>query len=242
MKTKEQKTALIMSGVFSLTYILSFLLYYVSTYVSSSAAVYFISSYFGEITGIIISSVTVMLMFVAYCDAGWRRAVIRGTFYSLCTLLYSFPYYTFEHAVEGHEISAVLLFSMLESLLFLVLTFIKYLGLFFLMIFVMRIFGNRKISDGYDIRSSLYDRCAFDFSSPLSIGIFSSALAVFIYKLAFEIFDTVKFLLNYSESYTAGEILLMLFRYIFILAMLLISQYVAFFVKNIFIKKTEKEL
>lgn len=235
--TKKNKFTLIFLAIASGANILRFLLYYISTYVTENAAMVYISSYFSEITYILLPLVTAALIIIPYAKHGIGRALLCAIPFSLTEILYLFPYRAFELAYSGYEITETLLFSFVITLITAILNYIKTALLLFIIIFLTRIFAKSQGSKKYSLESALADKDPFDFSKPLTRGIFGASLTVFAFTTVSEIIDTVSFLLNYSGTYRAGEVIYMLFRYIFILAMLIISHAAAHYAKR---KATEK--
>ncbi len=230
MKIKEEKIGPVSIGALIFIYIISFLLNYIALYISSGTAMLFISSYFSEVCRIIISPTAAVLMLFAYCKGGIRSAILRGIFFSVCTVIYTAPSSALNYAYSGYEITDVLILSLLNSLLSAFYSVITYSLLFLIMLLILKRCGNG------DVKAELECARALDFSSPLSLAALSACGCVFVYGLIREIIDTVEFLIKYSESYTAAEIFTMLIRYVFILAMVFISYFITFSIKNLFIE------
>ena len=216
--------------------ILRFLLYYISTYITESAAMIYISSYFSEITYMLFPLITAAFIHSTYKKHSFGKAMLLAIPFSLVEILYLFPYRACELAYDGYEITVTLLFAILIALITVILNYAKALFLLFIIIFLTRIFAKPKSKRKNDLNDSLADCGAFDFSNPETKGIFAASLNVFILSLISEIIDTVSFLLSYSGTYRTGEILYILFRYVFILAMLIISHALAYYIK----KQSEK--
>ena len=216
--------------------ILRFLLYYISTYITESAAMIYISSYFSEITYMLFPLITAAFIHSTYKKHSFGKAMLLAIPFSLAEILYLFPYRAFELAYDGYEITVTLLFAILIALITVILNYAKALFILFIIIFLPRIFAKQKGKTKFHVKGELSDGGAFDFSNPEAKGIFGASLTVFIFAVISEIIDTVGFLLNYSGTYRASEILYILFRYIFILAMLIISHATAYYAK----KQTEK--
>jgi hypothetical protein len=72
----------------------------------------------------------------------------------------------------------------------------------------------------------------FDFSTPSAIGIFSGCFLLFLYNLIREIIDTIDFLGYANGFYESSEIIYMVAKYVFILAMLLVSYFSAYKLKQ----------
>lgn len=232
----KNKLAYILVAIMAGVNILRFLLYYLSTYILESAALVYISSYFSEVTYMLLPLITAAFILRSYMKSGFGKAMLYALPFCVTEILYLFPYRAFELAYEGYEITATLLFAILITLITVILNYAKTLFLLFIIIFLTRIFAKPKSKRKNDLNDSLADCGAFDFSNPETKGIFAASLNVFILSLISEIIDTVSFLLSYSGTYRTGEILYILFRYVFILAMLIISHALAYYIK----KQSEK--
>ncbi len=230
--TKKNKFTLIILAIASGANILRFLLYYISSYVTQSVAMVYISSYFSETVYMLLPLVTAALIITPYAKHGIGRALLCAIPFSLTEILYLFPYRAFELAYEGYEITETLLFSLVITVITVILNYAKTALLLFIIIFLTRIFAKPRGNEKFSFKSAIYESCAFDFEKPLTKGIFGAALTVFIFATVSEIIDTVSYLLNYAGTYRASEILYILFRYIFILAMLIISHATAHYVKR----------
>lgn len=228
----KNKFTLILLAIASGANILRFLLYYISTYVTESAAMVYISSYFSEITYMLLPLVTVALIITPYAKCGVGKALLCAIPFSLTEILYLFPYRAFELAYSGYEITETILFSVFITLITVILNYIKAALLLFIIIFLTRIFAKLQRVKKYSLESALTDKDPFDFSKPLTKGIFGASLTVFAFAVISEIIDTVSFLYNYSGTYRTTEIIYMLFRYVFILGMLIISHVTAHYVKR----------
>ena len=71
-----------------------------------------------------------------------------------------------------------------------------------------------------------------DLGNPVTAGLFSASAAMFVYKLVSEIIDTVSFINEVDGYYETGEIIYIVFRYFFLLAMLFVSHFAANYAKN----------
>ncbi len=231
MKLKNKPTYIFFAVTAGVN-IFRFLLYYISTYVTESEAMIYISSYFSEISYMLLPLITSAFALCTYKERGFGKAMLVAIPFSITEFLYLFPYRTFELAYQGYEITVTLLFAILIALITIILNYLKALFLLFIIIFLTRIFAKRNSKAKSNFKESFSGGGAFDFSPPETKGIFGASLTVFIFAITSEIIDTVSFLINYSGTYRTSEILYMLFRYIFIFAMLIISHALAYYVKS----------
>ena len=232
MEIKKKNAFLILIGILSITNIICFVLYYVSSFLASSAVLLYVYVYFSEIAMIHLPLICAAFTLTVYAKQGINKALLYAIPCSLCAFFYTFPYRAFEFAYEGYEITATLLLALLETLLTVIVNYIEITVLLLLIIFVTKIIAKSKGIPNFNFNAALSEKETFDFDKPLTAGIFSAACAVFVYSLIIEIIDTVSFLINYSGTYRIGEILYILFRYVFILGMLIISHALTHYAKR----------
>ena len=232
MEIKKKNAFLILIGILSITNIICFVLYYVSSFLTSSTVLIYAYVYFSEIAMIHLPLICAAFTLTVYAKQGINKALLYAIPCSLCAFFYTFPYRAFEFAYEGYEITATLLLALLETLLTVIVNYIEITVLLLLIIFVTKIIAKSKGIPNFNFNTALSEKETFDFDKPLTAGIFSAACAVFVYSLIIEIIDTVSFLINYSGTYRTGEILYILFRYVFILGMLIISHILTHYAKR----------
>lgn len=235
--TNKKKTAVTLISVSA--FILAFALYYLSGFIFESAALYYIHFFFKDALDAIFPIIALSLILPSFINRGYKGSLLSALVYSCVTLIYTFPAYIFEYAYAGYEIGDVLILSLLFSLLSYVTVYATIALLLILTVFVTKFCVKKKGKSNVNVKLALDKRFdLFDFSEPVSIGLIASSFAVFIYKLALEIYDTVLFLVNYSGTYTFGEIIYLLIRYIFILVVFICSYLASYKIKDVLSKKT----
>lgn len=232
MGIKKKNAFLILIGILSITNIICFVLYYVSSFLNSSAVLIYAYVYFSEIAMIFLPQISAAFTLTVYAKKGINKALLYAIFCSLCEVFYIFPHRAFEFAYEGYEITSTLILSLFETVLTVTVACIEIIVLLLLIIFVTKIIAKYKGILNFDFNAALSEKEPFNFDKPLTAGIFSAACAVFVYSLVIEIIDTVSFLVNYSGTYRIGEILYILFRYVFILGLLIISHIITHYLKH----------
>lgn len=230
MMTNKNKFPAIFLAIASGVHLVRFLLYYISTYLAQSVALTYISLYFSEIVYLFLPLLTAALLIKPYADGGFPKSLILAIPISLAEIIYILPYRLFELAYQGYEIGETLFFSIIITLITLMLNYLRLLLLLSIIIFLTRLFAKSQKQKASAFAPSLEDKDPFDFSRPLTKGIFGASLTVFAFALISEIIDTVNFLLVYSGNYRMSEVLYMLFRYVFILAVLITSHVFAHFI------------
>ena len=241
MYINEKHVAGKMTAVFTTVNFLSFLLYYFTFYViKTQVSLHYLFYFFNELVRTLLPIIAVLASFITFTMRGFRRASLHALLFTLSWIINLFPYYAFEYAYQGIEISAVLTFALIHTLFMILVIYIEIIVLLLLMIFVTEKIGKISFAN-YDRRSSLFERDIFDFSKPLCAGILSVSAAVFIYNLICEIIDTVSFIKDVYGIYDAKEIIYMVFKYIFIMIMFVLSYFTAHFVKSRLIRDRTKK-
>ncbi|MBO7304375.1 MAG: hypothetical protein J6V09_04065 [Clostridia bacterium] len=233
MKINEGRAAMRFALIALSVNLFSFLFYYLSTYVTDSTVLAYASLYFSEIASLLLPIACAAALTVTYVERGVNFSFLRALIYALTFIPYAFPYYAFENAYLGYTIDEVLLFSLLQTLLSLVIAYLKIAVLLLVMIFATRFFAKRQKRRGGELEATIPANRAFDLSIPESAGVMVASFISFIATLIPEIINTVDFILDYAGTYRAGEIAYIGFRYVFILAMLLLSQWTAFLVREL---------
>ena len=210
--------------------ILTFLVYYTVFYLISNNAALYVFYYFTEILNTLLPLITATALFTSYAECGLNKCLLHALFYSLCWVPNLFPYYSFEYAYQGIEISAVLTFATIHTLFMVIVMYIEITVLFLLMIFVSEKIARGKTSaQGESAKVKINPT---DFSNPKTLGIFSACAAMFVYNLVCEIIDTVSYIREVEGIYQTGEIVYILVRYIFILLLLIGCHFATVFAKN----------
>lgn len=219
----------------SLLNLFSFLVYYLTEVSLPSEASYYVRSYYEETADVLFPLFAAVSLYIIYSARGIRSAVVSAILYSLTHFIHYFPYYSFAYAFAGAYIDEVFYYSTLAAFIAIGIELSKTVVLFFLILVFTRIAAKKvKLSKKrYD--GILENRAALDFAAPITVGFFASALLIFLYKLGFELYSTITFIIDVSYSYsivTTGEVLYIAFRYVFILLLLLLGHFGAFFVKE----------
>ena len=172
------------------------------------------------------------MLSVYAAEEKFKKPLLHALIYALTWFITLYFEYFIAFCYSGYEVVYSLLISVLWALLMTVAMYAEITVLFFIMIFAMRIFASKRYGDGHGIGEYMPFKSAFDFRDPVAVGIFSAATALFLYNLGMEIANTVNYIASCAGIYTAGEIFYLVFRYLFILATLLLSHFVSFTVKN----------
>lgn len=232
MSNNETKYSILTAAIFSAAELTAFILSRIAASASRGTVLLYISAYVAETVKILMPVTASVAMLTAYCRRGVRSALFRALPLCAGILFYGIPYAALSAASASYGTAEALLYAAIYGAVAFLTVYASSAALFLLSLSVSGAVAKRRGIDG--IKSS-YDTLmpSFDLAEPLSAGIFASAFAVFLYKLISEIIDTVEFIKEYGETYTVGEIGYMTFRYIFLLAMLLLSSAAAFRFKKL---------
>lgn len=222
-----KKTALFLA----LINVLAFLVYYTVFYVWKNQPTLYVFYYFTEIVNILLPILAATALFISYAKHGVNKSLLYSLYFSLTWILHLFPYYAYEYAYQRLDFEAVLAFAALHTVFMIIVVYIEITVLFLLMIFVTEKIAKKKY--GSFNKEIIFERTRFgDFDNPVSVGLLSASLAMFVYNLSSEIIDTVSFIRDVWGYYETGEIIYIVFRYFFILAMLFVSHLAANYAKK----------
>lgn len=137
---------------------------------------------------------------------------------SLTRIFYIIPYSYLYFEYTWYDTRESLLLALAQGALDFLLTLVIVLLLSLAAAFL---FSHTK---GADEKKSF---ALFDFSSGYVRAAFAMSLAVFLYDLIGEVIKTVDYLIEYAGTYRTGEIIYIIFTYLFMLVMLLLMHTVS---------------
>ena len=236
MNTNKKTVKIAAAAILALS-LLSAVARYICTYHVKNGILTEVSGIFGMITETVLPLLAAVAMLAAYAECEtYKRPLIHNLIYSASWLLPLFLERFSEYSFSGYEVGYALMISLIWGVLASIMIYAEHTVLFFIIIFATRIFANKCCGGFSGIKEYVHSDTAFDFSNPVTVGIFSAAAALFFYNLGTEIANTVSFILTSSGIYTAGEILYLVFRYVLILALLIFSHLASHLGKTFFIK------
>lgn len=219
-------------GMLWLVNVISFLIYYLTTYVIEGAVAAYFFYFYTEIVRIIIPIASAVAVLVTFAASSVPKCLLLTLYCTLPWLIYLLPYNAYKYAYGGLVIEDVIYYALIETafvlfmlyLLTLFLTLIMATAAYFFMRTKKMPFKRSAILSGSD---------PLDFSTPSAIGIFAGCIPLFLYNLIKEIVYTVDFIGYADGVYETGEIIYMVIKYVFILGMLLLSYFTAHKLKKI---------
>lgn len=231
MNKTKKKTLLYGLLISAGVHILLYFLYYVPNYVYANNVFFYItyfSSLFIEST-LPLASAT--LLFACFSTRG-RIPFGASAIIALPRILYFLPYSYLESFYAGNDTPSALLLALFSTVLYTLFFYGEIILTYFVISFIIGKLSSSKRKPDFNLRVALLEKNPFDFSSPTVIAFFAAASVRFVYNLITEIYDTVVFLVNFSATFSIGEIIYMVGSYLFILATLLLSHLIAFKIKR----------
>ena len=226
----KKKFFLILTGIFAIANFFLFILYYISSYLFSNSITLYLYTFMSDFILTAMPLTAGAIIATVFAKRGVKSTFLYAVPFALTQVIYHFPLYAFEYAYAGYYISDVMLISALTALFSTLSLYIEVLLLSVLIIFVTKSFARKKDTD---YKAELLEKSEiFNLSSPVSKGIFAGALVLFIYNLALEIKDTVIFIGESAGIMTFGEIIYITVRYLFLMAVMIGSSFIANFGKN----------
>ena len=195
-----------------------------------------------------------VLLCQRYAFFGLKKTLTAGLKLSAASLIYTIPFCYLYAMSNGAYTVEALLWGAFVSLIYAVILYLQSLIMFVIIKKTVCYFkAKAALSELPPIKSvnskkalmkehvakaekslakNLSAGGAFDFSSPGTLGVFFASLFNFAIYLVKEIIDTASYLKEYAGTYRTEEIGYMLFRFIFILALLFICHAVCHFAKS----------
>ncbi len=265
MPTK-QKNKLV--TVFAVTNLILFLIFFLPFYVfeveSDAEVIGYIISIVQEI-GLywLLPSSAAVYMLLLYTQNGIKKPLISAIPLALTSLIYTVPYYYLVGIIIGYDSIESLWFLLLVSFVYVTLFYAITVILFFIgkEIFIKNLAKN-KIADLPPLvrqnitKKNLKDarKCAieqsfnsfsegktFDLSAPSTLSLFMISFTIFLFHLIIEIYDAYTYFTQNVGNYSGDMVAYTVFRFLFILLMLFVTQAVNSFAKKRLLIPTSAE-
>ncbi len=229
-----------------------FLIFFIQNYVIEAHLEYieYAASFIGKFVDFALPPIAAALLLFPYLKNGIRDALIKAIFLALPRIIYLFPYNYLYHTAGGYEPTKAIYLSALLTVLGVALAWAHIVILFLLIrMTAIRSIAKSLASDlppsvsktmPVDLRKKLNQEAkislgtninftgAFDFSVPLTVGIFAAAFGEFIVNLMREIIDTVTYLVNFAGYYRIGETIYITLGFVFLIIELLTVHLIAY--------------
>lgn len=226
-------TALILTAV----NLAVFFIVYVANYLLDSAFLVYFSMFTSEFLNSAFPIAAAALSVVIYSKATAPYAFAIAAAVVASRAAYFYPLAYLDCVAAGYVTAEALLLAILNTLLSLLVIYLEVMLISTLIVFLTTkiAMAKDKKRRGPILSEELSVKEPLDFSHPAAVAHFSGACVIFLISLVTEIVSTVKFLIDFSGTYRASEIVYMSFRYVFILITLILSHILAFFVKNVWL-------
>ncbi len=254
IKLGIKEFALIFSALNLIVFLMYFVPYYVLENDEISLAYEYFRLYAGEIILWILPVATAAFLVVHCVKESTKKALSSALLISLPNLVYTLPFYYLLGIEHGSDTPESLGMSLLVSAGYFVIFFVHTLVLYLIIRRSLIFFTAKELSRAMPPKyasnptSEMWRDCltqatntlpekisegkALDLSHPTSLAFFFASLFEFTIYFSIEIFNAVSYLVNYSGGYKSGEIAYMIFRFIFVLAMLFLSLAISQIVKR----------
>lgn len=195
-----------------------------------------------------------VLMCQKYASFGLKKTLTAGLKLSAASLIYTIPFCYLYAMSNGAYTVEALLWGAFVSLIYMIILYIQSLIMFVIIKRTVCYFNAKAaLSELPPLKSDSSKKAfikehmekseknlakilssgdTFDFSNSGTLGVFFASLLNFTIYLVKEIIGTASYLKEYAGTYRTEEIGYMVFRFIFILALLFICHAVCHFVKS----------
>jgi len=244
---KKRITVGRLSLCYLVTYFLLFLLFYIPNYafLTTDVTVDYIRHFLTELANFLLpvyAAVTVLNV----AGGRLRPSLLCSLRLAATHAIYLLPYYYLYMLAYGFDSIEAISISLLITLLGVAANTLHILLFSYAILYTMRyrlikdfrmgmpterqkdkltVDQSRRLSE-----MALSERTSknpYDLGVTKNLGIFVAVMLQLMISLGFELYDTVSFLLSYAGSYRISEIIFITLSYTFILATMLITQYVA---------------
>lgn len=228
-------------------YFLLLMLYYLPYYIiepkNLTEGTVYLFTYAEEIYGWVLACAFSSVAFLHCLDKGIKKSVFPLLLLSLTRAVYTLPYYYLIALDFGFDSVEGLLISLAASVVDVLLLFIKTVAVCFIAGVISASYKAKSfkrealLSVKGSLSQDISPAPAFALSDNISVAMLSVCAIEFIYKLALEIYNAISYIIEFSENYRSNEIIYMVFRFIFILLIFLLSHFICSKIKNALIKQ-----
>ena len=264
--TKTKKLYALAAAAFAALNLLAFVIFFVPNYVLEIdiGELEYVRIFLTKLIEFALPPIAAVLLYVGGSFDGWKCAITRGAGLAMTRVIYLLPYYYLYHIAYGYDSFESIGLSVLVSVFGTALLF----GQILLLYEVLRVAERKVIKKALiddlppmckkempkDIKDML-DRKAeeslreipekpgvFDFSAPVTVGIFSAVFTQFLISFIYEAANTIEYLISFAGYYRLGEIIYITASFLYILLELLIVHVICYALKNKLCKRNcEKE-
>lgn len=231
MKKLICRASLIFSAVNLVLFLISFIPIYVMELEELPQWYSYFTMYSSEVVTWLLPCSSAVITCVIFTGYGMRDALIRAIPLALTNLVYTIPYYYLIGIAYRLDSIESILLSLGVSTAYVALFYALAALLFFAAKFILGRSG-----------ASLCDGDPLDLSSAATLAVFTISAGEFLIRLVIELWQAAEYFIEYFGDYRGDDILYMVIRFVFLLAMLFISHAICFKVKSASLKLIENDL
>ena len=257
--------------VYLALYFALFLLFYIPNYVIEDYAYLvgdfeYVRLFFSMLFEFTLGASGAVVLFVVLIKRGGvitSRVLSGALAIAAAKIIYSLPYYYLYFLSIGYDsIDGIPLYT-LSALLAVIFEWAKLLLFFVIIYFTARRHIMRELiltlpkahqkkpteKEKQVLLASADARLAgeltlggvFNFDAPVTLGIFLASVGQFVYALSVEIKNAVDYLTEFAGNYRTSEIIYMTWCFVFVVAELIISHLVCYYLKNTLAKRIDSK-
>ncbi len=211
-----------LAALLAMTELAVFILHYLATYIFPSNALMYISTFMYELSSAALPIIVGASAFAIGAYSSPRDAFIFMAAPAFAPLLYNIPAQYMSYVMSGYLSEEAIMIAILIAILYAVLFYAESALYFAIMYYATGALSRARGERAERILVEISDESVIDLGKPAALSIFIAASLRFLYSLVLEIIDTVSFLIRYTGTYRTGEIIYIVVRYAWILAMLII--------------------
>ncbi len=238
MKKSNITSSLIYLPIFALVMAVTFVLFYLTTYVWGLEALIYVNGIISQFVSASYPLLVAVILTVFEARERKSPAFLIAIPYALTYILYTAPQSYLEGFYSGYSTGDAVVYALISSLIYVTAVYLEIILLFLFITFAIKRLSGVKRAESYSLLGEINENKPFDFSRPVTVALFGASGIRFVYNLFIELIDTVRFLISYAHSFTFTEALYMILSYVSILLTLVLSYLLAFRFKQ---HLTEKE-
>lgn len=212
-----------------LAYFTTFLSFYLANAIYTDKAFFSYLWYLVQkATFLLLPLISALLALIAEAYLGMKSALVRLIPLSLVKMIYSLPYYYLYFVYDIYDSGEAIFFALIQAVAEAIFLYAFTLVIFLLMRYLLGAFNKK--NEAKD--TLLAKKTVLNFSDPVSLTFSVSALLCFLYFFIVEIVDTVSVVERYSGRLRGGEIVYIVFSYVFDVLLLAVHYFALAYVKN----------
>lgn len=259
MKNRERLYD-IATMLFALTNVIAFFIFYIPSEVLYDAGTLrLISKYLIRFIEITMPPVAAMLLYLGGASEAWGASFLRGIPFAMPRMLYLIPYYFVYFTNRGYSETTIVPSAVGMGLIGALVFFLQMMLLCKILRTSTRLTIKKSLKDDLpamyrksmprELKDMLDGKAAeqlreipekpgvFDFSAPVTVGIFSASFGQFIISMLYEGFNALKYLVTQVGSYDLAEMLYILSRFLFVIIQLFVVHIICYGLKNKILKR-----